>query len=202
MNIDIEKVKNIALYLSTKAPQLFCTKFLKLLYYFDFIAVQETGKPVTNDVYFHLPYGPIPSFIKDHVDLLDPARKKSEKEIFLEPSLSDKSYETQSIFEGILELKEMGGGKIIKQVDGKVPDLDQLSGYEKGLLDDLINDLGALSVKDIVEKTHKEAPYVQTVSRNVISYEMAFQLDIKTILSNRNFIFDKELSLARYKSSC
>lgn len=201
MNIEIDKIKNIAIYLSQKIDKLYYTKFLKLLYYLDFISVQETGKPITNDTYFHLTYGPIPSFIKDNIDLLDASAKKIKSDLLKGPD--GESFSEESIFENSIELKSVEGsnGNILKPVDGVSFDQNQISSYEKTLLDDLIEQFKDLSTKSIVDKTHNEPPYLQTTPNNRIDYEMAFQLNIKDILPKRSFSFDKEFSLSRFKTS-
>jgi uncharacterized phage-associated protein len=196
MSIEIEKIRNIAIYLSERMPNLYFTKFLKLIYYMDFIAVQETGSPVTNDTYFALPYGPVPSFVKDNINLLDESNRESETNL-LKTSEDGSPSEDRGIFEGYITLKKEGGTIIEKLKDY---DDTKLSGYEKKLLDDIIITFKDVSAKDIVEKTHRETPYTQTALNNVIDYGMAFQLNIKEILPMRDFTFDKEISLSRFNA--
>lgn len=198
MPIELDKIRNIAIYLADGIPNLYFTKFLKLLYYLDFISVQEVGSPVTNDTYFALPYGPIPTFIKDNVDLLDASNRQSEANLLKDPSVAMDIYNnTKSIFDGYITLRN-NGGTILKR--SKAFDVNALSAYEKTLLDDIINQFKNSSVKDIVAKTHSEAPYAQTALNNVIDYRMAFLLNIKEILPERNFAFDKDISLSRFNS--
>ena len=179
MNLEIEKIRNIAIYLAEKIPNLYITKFLKLFYYLDFIAVQEVGNPVTNDTYFALPYGPIPSFIKDQISMLDDAQRVAEAALMKDPTTEVALYNGAGIFENYIKL-EKDDGIIVKPI--KEFDPTKLSGYEKKLLDDIIETFRDMSVKDIVIKTHTEPPYAQTASNNIIDYRMAFQMNIKDIL--------------------
>lgn len=196
--IEIEKIRQIAIYLADKIDDLYFTKFLKLVYYLDFISVQETGAPVTNDSYFALPYGPVPSYIKEGVDLLDQETRKQEVALLIDPSFGESEYgNLKSIFDGFIKL-EKNGGTILKPA--KPFEENVLSEYEKKLLDDIINEFKDVSVKDIVDKTHKESPYIQTPLNGRIDYRMAFQLDIKTILPKRNFSYDKEISFVKFLS--
>ncbi len=191
--MDIERTRQVALYLASKVPDLFVVKFLKLLYYIDFISVREVGQSITKDTYFHLPYGPIPSFIKDNIGGLNAALKKSEESV-LETKLT-------SIFDGILQLNPKNTGQVVVPVAGAAFDESKLSQYEKQLIDDVITDLGGKSTKELVEQCHTEPPYAQTNPSMTIPYELAFQLDVKQILPSRTSEFDKEIAFSRFVSS-
>ena len=200
--MNISRAQQAALFFATKVGDLYLVKLMKLFYYLDFISVRETGKSVTNDVYFHLPYGPIPSFIKDNIDSLDLQVKAEEKKI-LNPN--DRStpvwLQISSVFDGILQLDTKGQGKIAAPVRGQSFDETKLSEYEKGLLADIVIYLGGKTVQQIVDMTHREAPYVQTSPSQAIPYDLAFQLDVKQILPRRTASFDKEMAFSRYVSS-
>ena len=68
--INVDKIKVIISYLADKVDKLYVTKLMKLFYYIDFISYAERKSSITNDVYYKLPYGPIPSFIKSEIDNL------------------------------------------------------------------------------------------------------------------------------------
>lgn len=192
MNLEIDKIKNIALYFAGNIPDLYFTKFLKLVYYLDFISVLERGEPVTRDIYYHLPYGPVPSFIKDHLSLLK-SEIKSQEESIVEDSGSN---QIESVFSGIIELSKKSDGFILEKK--KEPEISYLSEYERGLLDDIIKDLGGKRAKELVEKTHAEPPYMHTIAGNVIDYKLAFYLDRSMILPNRTSPLNIEISQAEF----
>lgn len=194
MNLEIEKIKSSAYYLVENIGSLYVTKFLKLMYYLDFISVLETGHPVTNDTYYHLPYGPVPTFIKDSVTTLKEDIKKEQEDIIKDDSGND--FKMTTVFQEIFSLDKDGG--TYKIVTKKEPDMTHLSLYEKGLLDDLVKEFKDKTAKQLVEKTHAEAPYMQTSMLDVIDYKLAFHLDRKTILPNRSYIFNPEVSQAEY----
>jgi uncharacterized phage-associated protein len=200
--MDISRAQQAALYFATNANDLYLVKLMKLFYYLDFISVRETGKSVTNDVYFHLPYGPIPSFIKDNIDSLDSNVKKEEAKM-LDPNQAGTPLWLQisSVFDGILELHTQGKGKIASSVKGQVFDGNKISEYEKGLLADIVKDLGKKTVQEIVTMTHAEPPYAQTSPSQVIPYDLAFQHDVGKILPSRVVSFDKEIAFSRFVSS-
>lgn len=198
MDIEIEKIRQIAIYLANKMPDLYFTKFLKLVYYLDFISVQEVGASVTRDNYFALPYGPVPSFIKENIDLLDQETREKEVGLLADPSQPIAEYENvKSIFDGYIVL-DNNNGTILKPAIAFTEGI--LSEYEKNLLNEIADEFSATTVKDIVEKTHREPPYTQTPPNSSIDYRMAFQLDIKSILPARTFVADKEISFARFIS--
>lgn len=190
--LDIEKIKQIATYFAEKIPNLYKTKFLKLMYYFDFISVLERGTPVSNDNYYHLTYGPIPSFIKDQVDILVSGN--------ISENIEGDNYDIKSIFSDVLETQEIAGSGTILKVKSSVSSMDYnyISEYEKGLLDDIVNEFKDKSTKSIIAKTHTEAPYQQTPENNVIDYRLAFYLDRPSILPRRSFVFNVDVSQAEF----
>jgi len=194
MNLEIEKIKSSASYLVKNIGDLHMTKFLKLMYYLDFISVLETGHPVTNDTYYHLPYGPVPTFIKDNITSLKDDIKKEQEEIIKDDSGS--SFDQVTIFKDIFDLTKQGDTyKIVAKVD---PDLTHLSPYEIGLLEDIVKEFKTKTARQLVEKTHSEAPYMQTSMLDVIDYKLAFHLNRATILPSRTYLFSPEVSQAEY----
>ena len=194
--MDIERTKQVGLYFASRVRDLYVVKFLKLLYYADFISVREVGQPITGDTYFHLPYGPVPSYIKDNIGALNAALKQSEANI-----LEDIADPINSIFDGCLQLIPKGAGQVISAAAGVVADETKLSRYEKGLLDDIISHLGSMTTRQLVDQTHLEPPYTQTNPSMTIPYELAFQLDVKSILPSRTGAYDKEVAFSRFITS-
>jgi len=192
--VELEKIKQSTLYLSTKMVGLYFTKYLKLVYYLDFISVLETGKPVTNDTYYRLPLGPVPTFIKDQMNLLRIAGQTQEKELFS----SDDDNLFRSIFEGIIDFKPDNSGFVISPAKGLVVSDDCLSDYEKKLLEDIIKQFDKMTAKDIVAQTHQEAPYLRTSPNNVIDYKLAFYLNRELILPGRTYPLNVEVSQMEY----
>ncbi len=196
MYLEIDKMKEVLVYFSRKIDNLYFTKALKLYYYLDFISVLERGKPVSCDTYYKLPYGPIPQSVKDQLSLLRTEAISSERELFE----NGESNVFASIFDGIVELKKdiATGGFMVKPTDKLDDKYEHLSEYEKQLLDDLITQFKDISVKDIVNKTHEEHPFLQTSSNNVIDYKLAFHLNREDILPNRSYKYNVEVSQMQY----
>jgi uncharacterized phage-associated protein len=138
---------------------------MKLLYYIDFISFSERRSPVTGDVYYKLPYGPVPTFVKNEIDNLE-----------LPPGS-----EVVSQLSDSLALQEKTYGKVvIKKVTNY--NLQKLSDYEKGLIDEVIQKIGSKSSTFLTNKTHKEKPYLLTNANSVIDYELADTLNGRAVL--------------------
>jgi len=168
--INVDKIKVIISYLADKVDKLYVTKLMKLFYYIDFISYAERKSSITNDVYYKLPYGPIPSFIKSEIDNLI-------------GSFSEEDIKSQ-LFD-IIELKENENryGKIVVSKNKRY-NLKELSEYEIGLIDEIINKLGDKTARFLTNKTHKEQPYLLTSKNSIISYGLAEKLGDRKVLNS------------------
>ena len=169
-SINVDKIKVIILHLAGKIDKLHVTKLLKLFYYIDFISYAETkDSSVTNDIYYKLPYGPVPSFIKSEIDNLE------------EPVMED---EVKSQFSDIIRLEDSEDkyGRVVISKKKKY-DLEKLSQYEKNLIDEVIKKLGKKTAGFLTRKTHTEKPYLLTSNNSIIDYELAYELGGRKALS-------------------
>lgn len=190
MYLELEKIKQATAYFAQKVPNLYFTKYLKLMYYFDFISVLERGRPVTNDTYYHLPFGPVPTVIKDQLALLRDEIRTGEQNLLSE---NGGTTDLRSFFSDVVTLTEASTGSILEDKKS-ITDFSSLSEYEVTLLNDIIEQFKDISVKDIVDKTHREIPYLQTPSNNIIDYKLAFYLERDEILPKRKHPLNLEVS--------
>lgn len=169
--INIEKVNDILSYFADNVQDLTVTKIMKLFYYVDFISFAEKDIPVTNDTYYKLPYGPIPSFIKNEINT-----------ITFSKVLGLKANDSQLSKNFSVESKTIGRykGFIIKNLGKKTP-LKNLSEYEVELVKRVIKKFGTSTAKELTNRTHKEKPYLLTNENSVIDYGLAKLLDLKSI---------------------
>jgi len=169
--VKIDKIRVISSYLADKIDNLYVTKLMKLFYYIDFISYAERGSPITNDIYYKLPYGPVPSFIKSEIDNL-------------KNPLEELGVKIKSQLSSNIKLEELANkdGEIIVNV-AKRYDLRKMSEYEKKLVDLVIEKLGKKTSKFLTQKTHKEKPYLFTSRNSVIDYELANSLGGRTVLN-------------------
>lgn len=168
--INIDKVKTIIGYLADKIDKLYITKLMKLFYYIDFISYSEREASITNDVYYKLPYGPVPSFIKSEIDNL------------AKPTMGS-GIESQLLGYVKLQESEEKNGKIIVNTD-KGYNVKNLSKYELDLIDEIIKKIGKKTAKVLTNKTHKEKPYLMTSANSVINYELAKTLGGRDVLKD------------------
>ncbi|MDD4110590.1 MAG: Panacea domain-containing protein [Clostridia bacterium] len=170
MIIDFEKINTIASYCAEKTTDLYVTKFLKFCYYLDFISYNQRGASVTNDIYYKLPYGPVPSFIKNEIDNLEGVILGKESVSQLSKSIA-------------LQTGKGDFGKVIVNRNKRY-NLKKLSEYELKLLDEIIKTFKGYTARKLSAKTHREKPYIMSSENSVIDYELAKYLDIKKILPN------------------
>jgi len=172
--INIEKTKEIMYYFSNNIDNLYFTKLLKLFYYVDFISLKENSAAVTNDIYYKLPYGPVPTFIKNEVDNLVVSSEMDVPEV-------------TSIFKGVIkverqELSSGHSGYIIKPLDKAAE--GYLSKPELEIVKKVCKRFSKTTVKEITEKTHRETPYRFSNDNGIIDYSLASRLDLAKIFNN------------------
>lgn len=150
---------------------LYITKLLKLLFYFDFLSYKHNERSFTGDVYVKLPYGPVPSIIKDQLDLLKYNNEENEE---------IDEYELQSSFLEHLDVKQDPETKgyalqVKNKNEERLNELGEyhLSVWDRELIDNLVKFFKEASVKEIVEQTHQEKPYKKTSEVEIISYLLA-----------------------------
>ena len=160
---------------------LYITKLLKLLFYFDFVSYKRSGKSFTGDIYFKLPYGPIPSFIKEQLDLLKAENDENE----------ELDFELNSIFAKYLEAEKdtkTNGHTLKIRADVDIPS-EKFSGYfsesDNELFSAIVEEFKGKNVREVVDMTHQEPPYVK-VKRDVgiISYLSALDEGFPKALPN------------------
>ena len=169
MKIDFEKVGRIASYFAETTKELYVTKLLKLFYYLDFISYKTKGASVTNDVYFKMPYGPVPSSIKNSIDLLSVE------------NILGKEFKSQLSPYIKLQKGADGNGNLIIS-KGKECDLRKLSNTEVELMKVIAETFNDTKAKTLSNQTHREKPWLSTSDFAVIDYSLAESLDVNKIL--------------------
>jgi uncharacterized phage-associated protein len=127
------------------------------------------GASVTNDVYFKFPYGPVPSTIKNSIDLL------SAENIF------GKEFKSQLSSYVSLQKDESGNGNLIIS-KGKENNLRKLSTSEIDLVKCIADTFKDTKAKTLSNQTHREKPWLSTSDFAVIDYGLAEGLDVSKIL--------------------
>jgi len=173
MKIDFEKIGIIASYFAENTNNLYVTKLLKLFYYLDFISFKERGATVTNDIYYKLPYGPVPTALKNEIDILAGNVIGIEYKSQLRKYIGIKA-DTDNFGRQVVSMEK--NNNIEKK----------LSEYEFDLVKKLSTVFKNTKAKDISNQTHKEKPWLLSSENSIINYELANELDIKKIFSALN----------------
>lgn len=164
---NIEKVRAISSYLADKVSNLYITKFYKLLYYIDFVSYAKRESSITGDLYFKLPYGPVPTLIKNEVDNL--ASKDSDIVSQLSKNIK------------IVSVPGDGSKHIIKNVAKNI-DINALSVFEINIVKKISTKFLKTTSVTLSNRTHREAPFRLTSANSAIPYEFAKKLDVASIL--------------------
>lgn len=159
MVIPLAKIKAILLYFgnNTNARYLGKIKLMKLFYFLDFEHTRQYGIPVTFDTYYHLEKGPIPSFI---MNLVDEASEGGQE------TLGDTiSFQKP---EGTKRMIQAVPLRKFTEEDKKIflaSELEILEKVSKRFYD--------TKADEIIEESHKEAPWLETKMSQVIPYSLA-----------------------------
>lgn len=160
MRYDIEKLIDILVILAKGSQELTKLRINKLLYFIDKYHLWKYGRFVLNDKYYRLPLGPIPSRTFNLIDnFFEPrivfrGRKidKNPLEEYFEASKNRSGYDT-------LKLK--------KEVN-----FGSLSDSEIEIIDYVLKTYGRQSTGQLVNISHRERTWRDTVQPNEIDYEL------------------------------
>lgn len=173
MKVDFEKVGVIASYFADNTKKLYITKLLKLFYYLDFISYKLRSSSISNDVYLKLPYGPVPSAIKNEIEILS---KDTLKDV-----PPDKEFKKQLL--PCIKLEKDDKGSLVININEDY-NLRKLSNLEIELMKCIAETFKDTTAKVLTNQTHREKPWLSTSAYSIISYELAEGLDVKKILPN------------------
>ncbi len=156
---DLEKLKNMILYLVKRLDGVLKTKLNKLLWYCDFLHYKKTSVSITGAQYVRIKLGQVP----DHYEL-----------IF-----------ANMVHEGLLSESEIPfntkEGIVGEQFTALVkPDESLFSEKEIQVMDFIADTFREDTSTSIMEKSHREAAYKKCKDGDIISYEYAKELSLAT----------------------
>lgn len=150
---DDRKLGELILYISEKSggdDRFGATKLNKLLFFADFSAYWQLGRPITNQAYFRLSEGPAPR-------RLLPVRKDLEDAGDL--VVSDRTYH---------------GRSQKRTVPLRSADLSMFRADEIAIVDQLIEDFWGLNAREISDLSHRFAGWKLAADQENIPYQAAF----------------------------
>lgn len=148
--LDIEKLKELIYYISSKCGKLYKVKLMKMLWYIDNIYFKEYNKSLSGLVYTHQKMGALPIA---YDELLKLSSVKVEEEV--------------NEYNGDYYI----GYHIIPNETYKSKNI--LTTKEKNICDEVIKKFNNFTTKDIVEYMHKEKAYIDTKSNDIIDFSYA-----------------------------
>jgi len=153
---DLEKLKNMILYLVKYLDGVLITKLNKLLWYCDFLHFKETSVSITGTQYVRLPYGPVPDNYERIIGIM-------------QPELLDKDEIEFDTEKGIV------GEQFTALVE---PDKSIFSKQEIKVMNfiaDTFRDYTSTGIKD---KSHQETAYLKCEDGDIMSYKYAKELSL------------------------
>ncbi len=175
---EISKDLAIICYLAENLSDLYQTKLYKLLFYIDFLFYKRTEVSITGEIYYKLPYGPVPLSIKSRIDFII-TEKVGVSLTDIEDEDEQKKYELYSSYLGIDKKKTkewyIKYAIICKQ---SINLAEHLSEKEISIVEEVKDKLGRLGTKEIVDKSHKETWYLNTEMFRPIYFWFADNLSI------------------------
>lgn len=152
VGLSLEKVIDVIRYFaaSSKVSALYKVKLMKLMWYADALSYKKRGCAITGLVYQALPMGAVPLGHELIIDLQNVPCTEVDMGEYLAYHFKLNS---ESEYPALLQEDMM-------------------------ILNEVIDQLGGMSKRDIVAFMHKEKAYVETASRDFISFEHAKTLQI------------------------
>jgi Protein of unknown function (DUF4065) len=139
---------------SAKDPRFGATKLNKLLYFSDFLAYGNYGKPITSATYRHLKNGPAPKYLEEVRDVL----------------IKDGAIKVETV-----QLKS--GRRQIRTVAKRKPVLANFTKEEIGLVNFLIHAHWEKTADEISDHSHNYVGWKMTKENETIPYESIFLSD-------------------------
>lgn len=165
---DVDKfIAVVAFFAEQGFKDLDKLKICKLLYFADKYHVTRFGRPILGDTYYHLDNGPVPSRA---LDILN--------EIICNDTVFKGEASNKDKFSEYLKLKRNflpHRFPIFEAI--KKSNLDCLSGSEQEALRDVVKCYGKYSPPNLIDLTHKEAPWLETQNNQEIDYRLFFKDD-------------------------
>lgn len=174
VKVDDEKFKQLLLFIAKRSeddPRYGATKLNKLLFFADFLAYAQLGKPITGQTYFRLKMGPAPK-------RLLPLRR----ELFKAGAAA-------------IERRNRGGRRAQERVIALVePNLKEFTGAEIALVEEIIRELWDMDGTDLSDLSHRMPAWQAFEDEDEIPYQAVF-VQLRP-LTEAECVFGRSLSTA------
>ncbi len=148
--ISYDKAIEIIVWLAERKPGIDIYHVAKVLFYADKMHLNRFGRPVTGDTYIRMPYGPVPSGIRDLI--------------------TENSWLSPRQIERMKNSLIIDKGNHYKLAATRKPDLKYFSKSDIKCLEESLETYGNLSFDQLYKSTHQEKCYHETASNEKIDY--------------------------------
>ena len=150
--ISYDKAIEAIVFLANKKPGIHIYHVAKILFFADKMHVNKYGRPVTGDTYIKMPYGPVPSGIRDLIT----------KNTWLSPKQS----------QGVQDSLEIDDKANYKMTAKRSANLDYFSKSDIDALEISFDKYAELSFDELYNITHSEKSFIETDPREKIDYAL------------------------------
>ncbi len=148
LDIDREKLLNAILFFAKKVKYPHKTKIFKLLYYFDFKHLEETGRSVTHTDYVAWKFGPVPKTLYDELKN-DSVPEDFKDALALERTTNE------------------NGKTTVKFIAKRSPDMSVFTPRQKRILEELVVMFKDEKAQTMIDATHEpNRPWQKTLKQN------------------------------------
>ncbi len=148
--ISYEKAIEIIVWLAMKKPGIDIYHVAKVLFYADKLHLNKYGRPVTGDTYIRMPYGPVPSGVRDLIT----------ENSWLSPR------QLERVKNSLIIDKENN----FKLTATRKPDPTYFSKSDMKCLEESLDRYGDLSFEELYKLTHGERCCHETAPNEKIDY--------------------------------
>jgi hypothetical protein len=157
-NISYDKTLEVLVWLANKKPGIDIYHIAKVLFYADKMHINEYGRPITGDTYIKMPYGPVPSGVRDLI--------------------------TENSWLAPKQLEQIKSSLIIDKNDNcyklaaaREPDMTYFSKSDIACLKNSLSKYGNTPFEELYNLTHSEKCYYETAPNEKIDYALLIDDD-------------------------
>lgn len=151
--ISYDKTTEVIIWLANKKPGIDIYHVAKVLFYADKMHINKYGRPITGDTYIRMPYGPVPSGVRDLV--------------------------TENSWLSPKQLEQIKSSLIIDKSDNRYklaatrePNMKYFSKTDIACLKNSLSEYGDMSFDELYNSTHSEKCYYETDPNEKIDYAL------------------------------
>lgn len=150
--ISYDKATEVIIWLAKMKPGIDIYHVSKILFYADKMHINKYGRPITGDTYIKMPYGPVPSGVRDLIT----------ENSWLSPKQASR-------IKNSLIIDKNNNYKLTAT---REPDMEYFSKSDITCLKDSLSKYGWLSFDGLYNSTHSEKCYYETSPNDKINYAL------------------------------